>query len=318
MLEVLQLLIGTVVLRPYVFAFLAVYCIAASAHLGWRGAAVHIPLGYGIAWLSEYSSIHWGFPYGDYFYIQDTVGRELWVLGVPFMDSLSYVFLSYCSFAMAIFLLSPVRFTSKSALVLETRSLRRSWQVLVLGAFLFVLLDIIIDPVALQGYRWFLGQIYGYRQAGLYFGIPMSNFGGWLLVGFAMVGTLQSLDRIPALEPRQYSLFGRVPGIALLGPVLYVSVLVFNLTITFRIGEDLLGLVGCLILFFPSLLAFFFTLHKQAHLTPGQIHCHLRDFPRSAAALSLALTPSDTTFDPDSVQILRGKAQKIAENPGQP
>ncbi|MFP5212766.1 MAG: carotenoid biosynthesis protein, partial [Acidobacteriota bacterium] len=206
----LDLIIGTVLLRPYVFAFLTVYLVAATAHLGPRRALWYVTLGYSIAWLSEFASINIGFPYGDYFYIPDTIEKELWVFGVPFMDSLSYVFLSYCSYSMALFLLSPVLFTGGNAYVLETRRIRRSWQTLVLGAFLFVLLDIIIDPVALQGHKWFLGQIYGYGSPGIYFGIPMSNFGGWLVVGLAMIGALQLMDRFANLEPKTVSNLNRV------------------------------------------------------------------------------------------------------------
>lgn len=278
--ELLRLLWGTVKLRPYVFIFLAVYLAASGVHLGWKRTLLFLPMGYGIAWLSEFSSIHWGFPYGDYFYIPATVNRELWVLGVPFMDSLSYVFLSYCSYSVAIFLLSPLS-RAKPVLILETHRLRRSWQTLTLAAFLFVLLDIITDPVALQGNRWFLGLIYGYRSPGLYFGIPMSNFGGWLLVGFAMVGALQFLDRLQSTRARTPAVYHRLPVLRLLGPVLYISILAFNLTVTFLIGERLLGMVGCLILFFPGLLAFFFTLYKLAHLPLDAMGRHLKDFPFS-------------------------------------
>ncbi len=279
MLASLDLLLGTLVLRPYVFAFLLVYLLAATAHMGFRRTVIYIPLGYALAWLSEYSSIHWGFPYGDYYYIPATVGRELWVLGVPFMDSLSYVFLSYCSYSMAIFLLSPVTIMDGRFIVLETHELRRSWETWVLGAFLFVLLDIIIDPVALQGHRWFLGQIYGYRVDGFYFGIPMSNFGGWLLVGFILVGTLQLLDRTNRLEPQSVSFLKRMPAATFLGPVLYLSVIVFNLTVTFWIGEALMGLVGCLLILYPALLGLFFTLQKMKHVTTEAVDRHLRDFP---------------------------------------
>ncbi len=294
MFELLQLFWGTVLLRPYVFIFLSVYIVAAAAHLGWRKALLYIPLGYGLAWLSEYSSIHLGFPYGDYYYIPDTMDRELWVLGVPFMDSLSYVFLSYCSYSMAIFLLSPVKFTTRNICALETRKLRSSWSVLIFGAFLFVLLDIIIDPVALQGYRWFLGQIYGYRNPGIYFGIPASNFGGWLLVGFVLVGALQLLDRFSGLEPRKASFWSGVYGISLLGPVLYISVLVFNLTVTFWIGELLLGATGCLILFFSSLFGFFLVRSNRQLATPEQVKLHLADFPFSGA-VRLESPPIETT-----------------------
>lgn len=278
-----RLFLGTIILRPYVFAFLSVYLVAATTHLGWRRTLLFLPVGYSLAWLSEYSSIHWGFPYGDYFYIPSTIDRELWVLGVPFMDSLSYVFLSYCSYSMALFILSPIFFHQNQIIILETHRLRRSPQTLILGACLFVLLDIIIDPVAFRGDRWFLGLIYGYPQTGLYFGIPMSNFGGWLLVGLAMMATLQLLDSFRFLEPRKASMLAGIPGAKMLGPVLYVCILAFNLAVTFWIGEYFLGGVGCMILFFPSLLVFFFTLYKNANLRSVHILQHSRDFPLSKA-----------------------------------
>jgi putative membrane protein len=277
--DVLRLFIGTVVLRPYVFAFLAVYLVASGVHLGWRRTFLFIPLGYATAWISEFASIHWGFPYGDYFYIPTTSNRELWIFGVPFMDSLSYVFLAYCSYSTAICILSPMDRSNGMVRILETLRLRRSWQTLSFGAFLFVLLDIIIDPVALQGGRWFLGQIYGYRTPGLYFGIPMSNFGGWLLMGFAMIGVLQLLDRMSPTDSSGLSTYHRLALFRFLGPVLYVSVLIFNLSITFWIGETFLGMVGCLVIFFPALFTFFFTVHKLENVPGGAMELHLADFP---------------------------------------
>ena len=56
-----------------------------------------------------------------------------------------------------------------------------------------VTLDIIIDPVALRGYRWFLGQIYGYPEGGVYFGVTISNFAGWFLVALVLIRVLQYL-----------------------------------------------------------------------------------------------------------------------------
>jgi uncharacterized membrane protein len=308
--EILSLFWSTVLLRPYVFVFLSVYLLAGCTHMGRKRTLLYLPLGYGLAWLSEYASIHWGFPYGDYYYIHDTMGKELWIWGVPFMDSLSYVFLSYCSYAMAIFLLSPVSFSGWNVYILETRRLRRSWKTLVMGAFLFVLLDIIIDPVALQGYRWFLGQIYGYRHPGTYFGIPMSNFWGWLLVGFVLVGALQRLDVWTDLAPGLSDRYQPLPWICLMGPALYVGILVFNLTVTFWIGEHLLGTTGSLILFYSGLMACFFTLYKQSRITREEVEAHLRDFPSSPAnrlrmdlhpaPLELACAQMDVDSDPQS------------------
>ncbi|MDH5698334.1 MAG: hypothetical protein OEZ41_00025 [Nitrospirota bacterium] len=42
------------------------------------------------------------------------------------------------------------------------QTLRTSWPVVGLTVILFTFLDVVIDPVALQGERWFLGKIYGY------------------------------------------------------------------------------------------------------------------------------------------------------------
>ena len=309
--ETLRLLWGTVWLRPYVFAFLAVYLAASGIHLGWKRTVLYIPLGYCIAWVSEFSSIHWGFPYGDYFYIPTTADRELWIFGVPFMDSLSYVFLSYCSYSMAIFLLSPLS-GSRFPAILETQGLRRSRQTLVLGAFLFVLLDIITDPVALQGSRWFLGQIYGYRSPGFYFGIPMSNFGGWLLVGLAMIGALQVLDRFTRAFPFAPGPYHRLVFFRFLGPVLYLSILAFNLIITFMIGETLLGIVGCLVLFFPTLLACFFTGYKLSNALPGAIERHLADFPLPVSPAAF-LTPTSDSNPASGGSRQQGGRRKIQE-----
>jgi putative membrane protein len=110
----------------------------------------------------------------------------------------------------------------------------------------------------------------------------MSNFGGWLLVGLAMIALLQIFDTLPSLEPKKASVLASVPYVRLLGPLLYACILLFNLSITFWIGEYFLGVVGCIILFFPSLLILLFTLYKRANFTQTQIAQHCRDFPLAA------------------------------------
>jgi putative membrane protein len=239
-----QLLWGTVILRPYVFIFLGVYLWLATWHLGLGRTLVYLVCGYLVAWLSEFSSIHTGFPYGLYIYIPATRARELWVLGVPFMDSLSYVFLSYASYSLALLLLG-VRSGGKGGEPMDS-NYKKTAATVILAAVLFVTLDIIIDPLALRGHRWFLGQIYGYPDPGMYFGVPLSNFAGWLLVGIIMIFLLQRLER---WSPRSWLSCGqcRFPGAAYLGAGLYAGVLLFNLILTFYIGETLLSLVGIFI-----------------------------------------------------------------------
>ena len=78
-----SLLLGTVVLRPYVFVFLAVYLTIAILNMGLVRSIVFTALAYTIAFLSEYSSTRIGFPYGFYEYIETSRGQELWISNVP-------------------------------------------------------------------------------------------------------------------------------------------------------------------------------------------------------------------------------------------
>ena len=242
----LSLLGGTVALRPYVFIFLAAYLLLATLQLGAGRTLAFLVLGYLIAWMAEFSSINWGFPFGEYLYIPATLDQEFWVAGVPFMDSLSYVFLAYASFSMALLALGRGRWQGWGYHLEEPPKFLGSVRVLILAAVLMVALDVVIDPLALRGYRWFLGQIYGYPEPGVYFGVTLANFGGWLLVGLVMIKVLQLL--ITRL-PEAWGTWGRrlFPSRALLGPGLYLGILGFNLFMTFWIGETLLGWVGIFI-----------------------------------------------------------------------
>jgi uncharacterized membrane protein len=240
-----QLVWGTLSLRPYVFIFLSVYLWLATWHLGLGRTLIYLLAGYSVAWLSEFSSIHTGFPYGLYIYIPATRTQELWVGGVPCMDSLSYVFLSYASYSLALLLLQarPPAAVDRELI----RAGKSAGATVLLAAVLFVTLDIIIDPLALRGYRWFLGQIYGYPEPGSYFGIPLSNFAGWLVVGIIMIALLERLERWS--PPVAWMTWGQkqFAGAAYLGAGLYLGVLLFNLCLTFYIGETLLGIVGVFI-----------------------------------------------------------------------
>jgi putative membrane protein len=281
--HILQIAFGTVTMRPYVFAFLAVYLVAAVAHLGWRTTFWFTLVGYLISFLSEFSSINTGFPYGWYYYLDATKNRELWLAGVPFFDSLSYVFLAYCSYATALLVVSPVKTRRWNLVALETRSIRRSLAVLFLGSLFQVFLDIVIDPVALQGRRWFLGQIYGYREAGVHFGVPLSNYIGWWVVSVLMVLALQLIDKGVGARDGQPMGAG-LPFRTLFGPVLYLSVLLFNLAITFLIGERLMATTGIFMYTLPIAIVTVLIVRRTNRYSREELAEHLRDYPWSPAA----------------------------------
>jgi putative membrane protein len=119
---------------------------------------------------------------------------------------------------------------------------RTSWTVFALTAFLFAFIDMVIDPVALRGDRWFLGKIYYYPDPGWHFGVPFANYIGWAVVGLISLAIYFPLDRrLSPLSPTP-SITERL----LLGVGLYYGVLAFNLGMTFWIGEFFMGMSGLL------------------------------------------------------------------------
>lgn len=224
----------TVQNRPYVFAFLIAFFILSTLHLGILRTLIWILWGYAVAWASEFSSIHNGFPYGLYHYIKSAFAGELALGGVPVWDSASYVFLAYASFATAWFIAEPhfSRFKMDPHV-----SPSHPLKVSLLAALLMMAADMIIDPVANMGEKWFLGKIYFYPEGGIYFGVPLSNFAGWFLVGLIIITGFQLMEKF-FFARRRFPAWGakRFRFQALLGPGFYFGIVGFALTMTFLIG----------------------------------------------------------------------------------
>ncbi len=246
-MEVFDLFLKTILLRPYVFAFLAAFLFAAIQLIGWPRTWRFWLISWATAFVCEFSSTRTGIPFGWYFYNGSTVGQELYFFDVPFMDSLSFSFLLFAAYCVAIGLLLPFTSSPTDARVPLRQlnfdlSARTSWRVYALTAFLFAFIDMVIDPVALRGDRWFLGKIYYYPDPGWHFGVPVANYIGWAVVGLISLALYFPLDRrLPPLSPPRL-LTQRL----LLGVGLYYGVLAFNLGMTFWIGESFMGLSGLL------------------------------------------------------------------------
>ena len=216
--------------RWYVFTFLFAFLAIGSLHWGLWRTMKFLLLGYLIAWGSEALSIRNGFPYGMYYYHYDVMAGEPFLLGVPLWDSLSYVFLSFAGYMMALFLrVRWDRFT-------PIPQLQSSWTTVLLGAALTMVLDIVIDPLATLGRYWFLGNVFHYPPGGQYFGVPLSNFAGWFLVALTILSLFRLTDRMQGVP--------RNPKTILLGVGLFLGVYFFNLTMTFYIGAWKLGLAS--------------------------------------------------------------------------
>ena len=247
-MDILDLFFKTILFRPYVFAFLAAFLFAATMLIGWPRTWRFWLISWATAFVCEFSSTRNGIPFGWYHYTGSTVGQELYFSNVPFMDSISFSFLLYAAYCVALCLLLPIKAPPGSGqpmlkpLYLDVGT-RTSWSVLFLTAFLFAFIDMVIDPVALRGDRWFLGKIYYYPDPGLHFGVPLANYVGWAVVGIISLTLYFPLERrLPALSLSQSA----TPQL-LLGIGLYYGVLIFNLSMTFWIGESFMGMSGLLI-----------------------------------------------------------------------
>jgi uncharacterized membrane protein len=246
-MDILTLFVKTILFRPYVFAFLAAFLFAAIQLIGWPRTWRFWLISWATAFVCELSSTRTGIPFGWYYYNGSTVGQELYFFDVPFMDSISFSFLLYAAYCVTLCLLLPTKPTSTftrpmfKPLHLDVNA-RTSWPVLFVTAFLFAFIDMVIDPVALRGDRWFLGKIYDYPDPGVHFGVPLANYVGWSVVGLISLSIYFPLERhLPTL-----SLPPSVTPRLLLGVGLYYGVLAFNLSMTFWIGESFMGMSGLL------------------------------------------------------------------------
>jgi putative membrane protein len=247
-MNAVDLLLNTVLLRPYVFVFLAASVFCAQRLLGWVRMGLFLGITWFVAFVCEWSSTRNGFPFGWYHYTGSTIGRELYLSNVPLMDSLSFSFLLFASYSLALFFLLPKHAKAGARRVGPALSFpldaRTSRPVFALTVLFFAFIDMVIDPVALQGHRWFLGQLYLYPEPGLHFGVPITNYVGWVVVGAISLAMYFPLDR--HLPPAAHPPDRTVTGDVLLGCGLYYGVLVFALSMTFWIGEQLMGLTGVL------------------------------------------------------------------------
>lgn len=240
---VVSLLGGTLVRRPYVIGFLAFFLAAGIRDLGALRSLAFLVWSFLVALVAELLSTRVGLPFGLYHYTGATAGTELFIANVPLFSPLSFPFLAYASFCLARWTLGPGWAGSR----------RGRLRTVALAGSLMTLLDVVIDPLAVRGDLWFLGHVFVYPEGGLYFGVPLSNFVGWFLVGCATVGGYICLTGD-----------GRV-GSPRVGVALYYLVLGGNLAMTLWTGELLIAAAGIVVQ-----LAVFLLLYTVNRASPGR------------------------------------------------
>jgi putative membrane protein len=89
---------------------------------------------------------------------------------------------------------------------LASLKVKSYWKILLITAFLVLIADIVLDPAAVALNFW------TYKTQGIFYGVPLMNFLGWILTGFlaaliAMVMLRDTLNDINKPEAMVSSLF---------------------------------------------------------------------------------------------------------------
>lgn len=166
-------MLETLIRRWYAFGFLAAFFWAASAERGWKRAARFWAIAMVIEFTAEFLSTHTGFPFGRYSYTAATRGDELYLSNVPLFVPMTFVVVVWAGRSLAQVGLKA----------------RRAEQVVIAGAVFAALIDLIIDPMTLRGRFWFLGPLYEFDSFSGWFGVPWTNFVGWVGVSALILFT---------------------------------------------------------------------------------------------------------------------------------
>ncbi len=142
--------------------------VALFAYLGPRRAALSILAVSAFAYAIESLGVATGFPYGAFSY-DDALGPKFLGL-VPYLLPVTYVPLVIGAVAAA---WSPGNLAPR----------------VLLSALLLVWIDAVLDPGATALGFWV------WTEGGPYYGVPLSNFAGWLLSGAVSAALLLSIAR---------------------------------------------------------------------------------------------------------------------------
>ncbi len=195
-LSTFYIIIRLVVPLPFLFfllplstlAFFAFALMHAGLTLGWPRAALFLAVTFLISFVLESVGVATGLVYGAYSYT-DRLGPKLLGL-VPVYVPLAWFMMGYTAYALV----------ARLAVALN---LRPGWRanvwVATVGALAMTAWDLTMDPLMVSGGHWV------WHAPGDYFGIPPSNYAGWMVTTFSIYMAYL------ALEPRVQAPLPQVP-----------------------------------------------------------------------------------------------------------
>jgi uncharacterized membrane protein len=158
-----------------------------ASRLGWRRATAIFVAAFGISLASELLGTTTGFPFGPYSYTTQLgylVGGR-----VPFNIPTSWFFMLYASLALC------------GRLLAARDDARSRWKWAAVAALILTAWDVSMDPamVATTHWLWRLPDVSDaslvrrLALADLFYGMPLTNWLGWLLTGFVVARVLLAI-----------------------------------------------------------------------------------------------------------------------------
>ena len=139
----------------------------ACYNLSVRDGLLMLALGVGVSLAAEYAGLRWRLPFG-YHYIYNPALQPLLLGQVPAAVPPLWFALAY----------TPVVFLRRMSVRLRGRlDIRRVVLKTGLCSLFLMAMDLFLDPLGVSGGAW------TWPDGGSYFGIPLMNFVGWIVVG---------------------------------------------------------------------------------------------------------------------------------------
>lgn len=195
----MDLVLETLARRWYVVAFLAAYAATSVPDRGWLATIRFWLIAGVVAFAAEFSSTRNGFPFGRYTYTGATRGDELYLSNIPAFVPAAYATMIAAGRSLA------GRITGAWS----------GWRLVVGGGIATLAVDVVVDPVAVRGEQWFLGDLFSYANPD-FFGVALANFAGWVLVAAFVIAADLLFERGEAPSPRGLGLAAGVLGFNLL------------------------------------------------------------------------------------------------------
>lgn len=135
-----------------------------------------------ISFTFEAVGVQTGWPFGSYHYTE-RLGTLMLGLVPPLVPIMWFT------------MLYPAHTVALRIVSVKDTSLISSFQIASVGAMAMTAMDLLADPLLVAGQHWV------WDQSGSYFGIPVSNYGGWLLTSFLILMTYELIAKL--MPPHQ-------------------------------------------------------------------------------------------------------------------